>query len=114
MVSRKAFQRPQTPLGTETLVQWPRSGDLAVKRQATWGMSGDVVHRGFVDNDEDPRDINEFYDPILQNTCCQSKISKTAPIVQLPNESSVLMSFRKLLGRALAIFSQNMVPISAP
>ena len=26
--------------GQETLVQWTKSGDLAVKRQAIWGMSG--------------------------------------------------------------------------
>ncbi|WP_368413522.1 hypothetical protein, partial [Dongia sp.] len=25
--------------GRKTLVQWTKSGDIAVKRQATWGMS---------------------------------------------------------------------------
>ncbi|MCM0753619.1 hypothetical protein DEA98_29405 (plasmid) [Brucella pseudogrignonensis] len=38
----RPFARRQTPLGAKTLAQRAKSGDLEVKRQASWGMSVDA------------------------------------------------------------------------
>jgi hypothetical protein len=35
----QALAQPRTLSGQKTLVQWAAPGDLAVRRQATWGIS---------------------------------------------------------------------------